>query len=94
MAQEALNNVTKHAEAEHVRLMLRAAEREASLEVSDDGRGFTGDGASSEHLGLGIMEERADAVGAQLTVESRPGEGTRVALHWERPAAGSGRGRK
>jgi signal transduction histidine kinase len=97
VAQEALNNVTKHAEAEHVRLMLRAAEREASLEVSDDGRGFTGDGASSEHLGLGIMEERADAVGAQLTVESRPGEGTRVALHWEEspppaPAAGESDG--
>jgi two-component system nitrate/nitrite sensor histidine kinase NarX len=77
--------------------MLRAAEREASLEVSDDGRGFTGDGASSEHLGLGIMEERADAVGAQLTVESRPGEGTRVALHWEEspppaPAAGESDG--
>ena len=93
VAQEALNNVTKHAEAEHVRLRLRTGGREASLEVYDDGRGFTGDGASSEHLGLGIMQERAHAVGARLAVESRPGEGTRVTLSWEQspppaPAAG------
>lgn len=83
VAQEALNNVNKHAEAEHVRLRLRTGMQEASLEVFDDGRGFTGDGTSSEHLGIGIMQERADAVGARLTVESRPGEGTRVALQWE-----------
>jgi two-component system, NarL family, sensor histidine kinase UhpB len=80
VAQEALNNAARHSEAERVEVRLR---REASgdvvLEVSDDGRGFAFD-ESQRGLGIGGMRERALLVGAELTIESRPGAGTTVRL--------------
>lgn len=80
VAQEALNNAARHSEAQRVEVRLR---REASggvvLEVSDDGRGFAFD-ESQRGLGIGGMRERALLVGAELTIESRPGAGTTVRL--------------
>lgn len=80
VAQEALNNAARHSEARQVEVRLR---REASggvvLEVSDDGRGFAFD-ESQRGLGIGGMRERALLVGAELTIESRPGAGTTVRL--------------
>ncbi len=52
------------------------------LHVSDDGRGFDPEGIAPESLGLGIMHERAEAIGATLTVESEIGRGTEVMVVW------------
>jgi signal transduction histidine kinase len=57
------------------------------LHIADDGRGFDPGQVSAEHLGLGIMRERADAVSATLTVTAEPGRGTQVDVTW-RDAAG------
>jgi nitrate/nitrite-specific signal transduction histidine kinase len=52
------------------------------LVISDDGRGFDPDGVPPERMGLGIMRERAEAVGAQLGIVSQTGRGTRLTLVW------------
>ena len=52
------------------------------LIISDDGRGFDLDDVSPEHMGLGIMRERAEAVGAQLGIVSQIGQGTQVTVVW------------
>jgi signal transduction histidine kinase/predicted hydrocarbon binding protein len=83
VAQEALNNIGKHAQATQVQLHLERAEGQARLEVRDNGRGFHPDSARPGSLGLGIMRERAESIGAQLTVESRPGAGTKLVLTWK-----------
>jgi len=56
---------------------------EVELRVHDDGRGFDPESIAPESLGLGIMRERAEAIGASLRLESRPGEGTEVVVVWE-----------
>jgi len=82
IAQEALNNAAKHAEASRSTLAARWTSDSVSLTVSDDGRGFDPTNVSQAHLGLGIMRERADAIGAVLTVKSDVGCGTTVAVNW------------
>jgi signal transduction histidine kinase len=78
---EALTNVERHAGAAHAVLEARAAEGRLRLVVSDDGRGFaSAAGPSQGHFGLLLMRERAQAVGADLEVDSTPGHGTRVSL--------------
>jgi signal transduction histidine kinase len=94
IAQEALNNVVKHARASQVtvRLCFTCAEAELPYEqpgksvllsISDDGRGFDPASIAAAHLGLGIMKERAQAIGASLIIDSHSGEGTQVTLLWE-----------
>jgi signal transduction histidine kinase len=75
ITQEALANAGKHAQASTVMVRLHCGEREAVLEVEDDGRGFK-DGdpqGSSEpgHIGLASMRERAEMLGGELAIESR-----------------------
>jgi len=86
IAQEALNNVVKHAEAEQVHVSLRDGHDDGGdlleLVIADDGRGFDVAAGSSGRLGLGIMAERAESIGARLELQSRPGEGTRVRAVW------------
>jgi two-component system, NarL family, sensor histidine kinase UhpB len=80
VAQEALNNAARHSEAQRVEVRLRrAGDGGVVLEVVDDGRGFAFD-ESQRGLGIGGMRERALLVGAELTIESRPGAGTTVRL--------------
>jgi len=81
--QEALSNVRKHAEARTVVVGLRAAPSLLEVTVRDDGRGFdpaASAGQGAAHLGLGIMRERAAALGGQLSCESQPGRGTTLRL--------------
>jgi signal transduction histidine kinase len=78
IAQEALNNVVKHARARNARLDISATEKEIVLVVSDDGQGFEPAAARRGRWGMTTMRERADAVGGRLSVESAPGSGTRV----------------
>jgi signal transduction histidine kinase len=90
IAQEALNNVVKHAHASHITVDLRCfALREESgplgieLRVSDDGCGFDPHNIPADRLGLGIIRERAQAIGATLEIESQPGLCTQVVAVWQ-----------
>ena len=85
IAQEALANVARHADATSVEVNLRTDDEGVELVVRDDGRGFekhkTGSGsANGGGLGLGGMAERARLVGGELTIDSRPGIGTELCL--------------
>jgi PAS domain S-box-containing protein len=83
ICQETLNNIAKHAKASQVEIDLRHASRGLELHIRDNGCGFDPSAPTpSGHYGLGMMRERAEAVGAQLTVTSQPGKGTEVAIHW------------
>jgi nitrate/nitrite-specific signal transduction histidine kinase len=83
VAQEALNNVVKHADALQVSIHLQRAKEQAFLEIRDNGCGFDTHNVSPESLGLGFMQERAEMIDAQLSVESEIDVGTRVELFWE-----------
>jgi two-component system nitrate/nitrite sensor histidine kinase NarX len=84
IVQEALANIRKHAKAHTVRVLLTRHGGDAYvLLVEDDGVGFSAPRRSAEpgeHIGLSVMEERARRIGAELRLESEPGEGTRVEL--------------
>jgi signal transduction histidine kinase len=82
VAQEALNNILKHAAATRVTVSVRFMVHGVRLIVADNGRGFDISSVPQGRLGLGIMHERASAIGATLLVESRSGGGTRVQLVW------------
>ncbi len=89
IAQEALNNVAKHSGASQGRVALSCGgegpARAVRLVVEDDGTGFDPEGVSGGHLGLDIMSERAEAIGARLEVHSQKGAGTRVSIEWAEP---------
>jgi signal transduction histidine kinase len=76
VAQEALHNALRHADAAAVRLTLARTARRVTLDVKDDGHGFASE-APSGGVGLASMRERAASVGGTLTVKSGP-RGTRV----------------
>jgi signal transduction histidine kinase len=82
IAQEALQNALRHAEAERVDVRVDARDGRLALTVADDGIGFDPAAAAlrSRRLGLTSMEERARAVGGTLAIESTPGGGTTVRL--------------
>jgi signal transduction histidine kinase len=82
IAQESLNNVAKHAGASRVEIELAYGDGEVRLAVCDDGRGFDVGEVPSGHFGVAIMRERAEAVDADVAVESCPGGGTTVRLRW------------
>ena len=117
IAQEALNNVVKHAHAHRAEVKLRclrapknvggfeegdgmrdtaaATEREGAQEmaresairvvltISDDGQGFDPAAVSSDHLGLNIIRERSQAIGAVRRIDSQPGQGTVIEVDWQ-----------
>jgi PAS domain S-box-containing protein len=78
VAQEALNNVRKHARAENARIELDYEEGKLSLNVRDDGKGFDIDHAPLG-LGLNSLFQRAEAIGGELTIDSEP-DGTCLSL--------------
>jgi PAS domain S-box-containing protein len=81
IAQEALNNVAKHARATRVDVSLTPEPGKLILVVADDGVGFEPDlRAPTTSWGMSTMRERAQAIGAWLRVESAPGAGTRVVV--------------
>lgn len=93
IAQEALNNIVKHAGARRVEIALEPladAPGRLRLGIVDDGCGFDpGQCRPSAGGGMGMttMRERAEAIGAALTVHSAPGEGTRIGIELAAPAA-------
>jgi signal transduction histidine kinase len=85
IAQEALNNVVRHALASLVVVRLDFAEDTTTLQIADDGCGFEVPESPAEmapvgHFGLLGMQERAELIGARLTVNSAPDQGTRVSV--------------
>ncbi len=82
IAQEAFNNITKHARATQVTATLQQLPDRVLLTIQDDGRGFDPDSIPAERMGLRIMRERAERIGAALTVESAPGRRTRIVVVW------------
>ena len=86
IVQESLANVRKYSQARNVRVMLKC-DRDGQHEVlvEDDGCGIlpqSGESLPGEHLGMSIMHERARLLGGTLSIESEPGEGTRVLLNF------------
>ena len=82
IAQEAVNNIAKHAGAENASISLRCQPERIELVVCDDGSGFNPDNVLLESLGLAIMRERAEAIGAIVQIESEIGRGTKVTAVW------------
>ncbi len=93
IAQEALNNVVKHARAQHASVDLRCTDDGDGdrgcvirLVIHDDGVGFDLDAIPQDRLGLGIICERTSSIGASLTLDSRPGQGTTITVVWRAAA--------
>ena len=83
VAQEAVANAVRHADATHISVVLRYDASTLQLQVIDDGKGFSQtseDLTGSGHFGVQGMRERADRLGATLKVESIPGKGTLIEL--------------
>ena len=83
IAQEALNNVARHSGAAAAEVSFRCDDGAAELAVSDNGKGFDISAVTGDHLGLKIMRERAQEIGAICRIESGPGEGTRILIGWK-----------
>ena len=83
ITQEALANVYKHAEVDRARVSLQTHQEYLTLTIEDSGAGFEpGSNGSKGGSGYGMatMSERAAAIGAELTIESSPDQGTRIHL--------------
>jgi signal transduction histidine kinase len=81
IAQEALNNSLKHAEATKVSVSLTMQERNVELEIADNGKGFDME-TIQDHGGMGMVSirERVEAMHGEYLITSRPDEGTRVLI--------------
>lgn len=94
IAQEALNNVVKHARASQVNILLQYTKGRSGnngdqrygvrLNIQDNGRGFDFAQTTHQGLGLDIMHERAQAIGAELLIDTQPGKGTLVIVIWDK----------
>jgi PAS domain S-box-containing protein len=88
MGQEALTNAVKYAHAGEIRVELVYDNAQCLLRVQDDGRGFeTGSILAANGFGLLGMSERAEQIGAQLTIKSQPGQGTEIVVIVNRAGA-------
>jgi signal transduction histidine kinase len=90
IAQEALTNAAKHAEATEVEVQLFTRDRSLWLTVEDDGKGFDVEGGNVRRttpgrIGLVSMKERVAALGGILTIETRPGAGTEILVELPLP---------
>ncbi|MBI5964575.1 MAG: response regulator [Chloroflexi bacterium] len=93
--QEALVNIRKHAGAKRVEVLITSLSDEIVFIISDDGCGFdpqNAPGAEEKHLGLRIMQERAEQVGGRLEIRSIIGQGTRVLVHIPRILSSASKG--
>jgi signal transduction histidine kinase len=83
--QEALNNIAHHAAASHVEIAFSRHLRHIDLTIRDNGRGYDPAEIGLGHLGLSIMKDRIDAIGAKLVITSQKGEGTFIKVKWTAP---------
>jgi PAS domain S-box-containing protein len=82
ISQEALNNIVKHSKATQAMVTLRLGDT-VRLTVADNGAGFDPSTVTADHLGLKIMRERAEAIGAEFSIYSEPGEGAQISVVWK-----------
>jgi signal transduction histidine kinase len=89
IAQEALTNVVKHAGTSQASIRLNLTQGDHCLEIEDHGLGFDPQAALSQrgHFGLASMAERARELGWSLSIDSRPGDGTRLRVAENLPEA-------
>ena len=80
IAQEALNNVLKHAHAKSVDILLKKRKTNYVLEIKDDGQGFNTKKENLGCMGLNNMKERAMMAGGKLKIESHMGQGTKITV--------------
>jgi signal transduction histidine kinase len=80
IASEALHNVARHAQAGTAAVSVTAGQDTIQVTVTDDGQGFDPEVKHAGHLGLSTMAQRAEAIGAHLTITSTPGAGATVAV--------------
>jgi len=82
ICQEAITNIGKHAQAGSVLITLLHEGRAVDLRIADDGQGFDPQVIVAGHYGLSMMRERAQGIGAQLMITSKPGEGSEIHIRW------------
>jgi signal transduction histidine kinase len=80
IAQESIHNIVKHAAASEAHIIIEATPTACLLSVSDDGRGFDPTAVPPGHLGLAGMTARAERLGGSLSIDTRPGAGTRITV--------------
>ncbi len=85
VCQEVLNNIAKYAWADQVTIDLRYEAGVTQLHIVDNGRGFDPTAIPVGRYGLSMMQERAKAIGADLVINSQPGEGAEIIFRWQRP---------
>ncbi len=83
IAQEAINNAVRHGQAQKVMISLTLSDGDVVLSVEDNGRGLPENIADSAGLGLRIMNYRARAIGASLSVQSKSQGGTSVVCRFK-----------
>ncbi len=88
IAQEALNNIVKHARASQAQVHLNCKPGQVEIHISDDGVGFNPQSVTSHCLGLEIMRERAQDIGAIFELDSQPEIGTQVSVLWQEQPEG------
>jgi two-component system NarL family sensor kinase len=79
ITQEALTNITKHADAKHVKLFLSSHHQTLRLDIIDDGNGFEIEN-TTKGIGLSSLQDRAMAFSAELTIQSRVAKGTHISM--------------
>src|SRR5690606_8120529 len=82
LTQEILNNISKHSKAKLVNIVLRCREDSIEIVIADDGIGFDLEKIPPDHHGIAIMRERIDKIGATLTIDTAPDEGTYIHIEW------------
>ena len=80
IAQEALNNILKHANAKNIKVTLKNTASHFNLLVEDDGVGFNTKSANKDGIGLKSMRERTALIGGKIKISSVPGTGTKIAV--------------
>ncbi len=88
IAQEALNNIAKHADPDRITVSLSCQPTHIELVITDDGQGFDArQMLGTDHYGLHIMRERAEEAGAALEINSHIHQGTSIRLMWQSDSA-------
>ncbi len=82
IAQESLNNISRHSKATKARIAVSETDTHLILLIEDNGRGFDLAARGTKRMGLSIMEERAEAIQAEIDISSRGGEGTTIIVRW------------
>ena len=85
ITQEALNNIVKHAQASRAWVNLHCSDEGILLRIRDNGRGFDQQVKAPHKLGLDIIRDRVEEIGAELSITSQSGVGTQIEVKW-RPA--------